>query len=512
MSDGAASAQKTVKMKVLSDKRFVAEASEEYLTSPFADFVYYGRSLLSGQSRLAYDLIMEELLKVNISDSSATSLTVNLAGNGIFIFPDEVTKIKKFLVYDEARLYFIYDWKTGEGAGVSYSKSGPFVDTVTVKLNNGAGEYYYNQNNVSVYMKAEEEISSFFNGLTADMTEAQMLYRVQNAHRSTITYANVNYADGFYGAFITKQCICSGYSKGYEYLAQRLGVRSAYVVGPNHAWNYIDADGNWYMTDTTWGDGNSYGLLGQGDMDNMGRYDYANYGKMPTLSYSRYDTSLMKYPLLSIRSGYMIAAGEELDLKELASVAGEVADKAPIVSVTYTGNLNTEKAGTYKIRVTAVNSLGNEVTGDCDVYVYKTTQKLTAYSAVQTGNSNYSYRPVSLYYGGAERAFEDGIYTKANGTLSLDFNIAGGGYTRFSANVGIDKVIRDNKPWGEYANATVRVYADGVLLYELKGIGWKKDFTYFVVELPQNAQTLRLEITDTSGQGGVGWGDCTLYK
>lgn len=252
MSDGAASAQKTVKMKVLSDKRFVAEASEEYLTSPFADFVYYGRSLLSGQSRLAYDLIMEELLKVNISDSSATSLTVNLAGNGIFIFPDEVTKIKKFLVYDEARLYFIYDWKTGEGAGVSYSKSGPFVDTVTVKLNNGAGEYYYNQNNVSVYMKAEEEVSSFFNGLTADMTEAQMLYRVQNAYRSTITYANVNYADGFYGAFITKQCICSGYSKGYEYLAQRLGVRSAYVVGPNHAWNYIDADGNWYMTDTTW--------------------------------------------------------------------------------------------------------------------------------------------------------------------------------------------------------------------------------------------------------------------
>lgn len=62
--------------------------------------MYYGRSLLSGQSRLAYDLIMEELLKVNISDSSATSLTVNLAGNGIFIFPDEVTQIKKFLVYD----------------------------------------------------------------------------------------------------------------------------------------------------------------------------------------------------------------------------------------------------------------------------------------------------------------------------------------------------------------------------------------------------------------------------
>lgn len=510
--DGSVAATKTVNMKVLSDKRYVTEADEEYLIQPFADFVYYGRSLLSSQSRLAYDLLMSELLKTDISDKASTSLTVKLLDNGIYIFPDEVSKIKKFLVYDEARLYFIYDWRTGESAGVSYTKKGPFVDTVTVKLNNGSGEYYNNQSNISVYKKAEEGVISFFSGLTTDMTEAQMLYKVQNAYRSTITYANVNYADGFYGAFITKQCICSGYSKGYDYLAQRLGVRSAYVVGPSHAWNYIHADGAWYMTDTTWGDGNSYGLLGKSDMDNMGRYDYANYGKMPALSYLRYDTALMKYPLMEVRSGYMIAAGETLDLKDLVTVTGAVADKAPVVSVKYTGALDTEKAGTYKISVTAVNSLGNIVTGDCEVYVYGTTQKLTSFSAIQSGNSNYAYRSVSLYYGGNERAFEDGIYTKANGTLSLDFNIAGSGYTRFSANVGVDKVIRDNKPWGEYANATVRVYADGNLLYELKGIGWKKDYTYFVVELPEGTQTLRLEVTDTSGQGGIGWGDCTLYR
>lgn len=247
-------------------------------------------------------------------------------------------------------------------------------------------------------------------------------------------------------------------------------------------------------------------------MDNMGRYEYANYGKMPTLSYLRYDKELMKYPLMDIRKGYMMAASEELDLKKLVNVVGAVADKAPVVSVTYSGNLDTDRAGTYKIRVTAINSLGNVATGDCEVYVYTSTQKLTSYSATQSGNSNYAYRAVSLCYGGTEQEFADGIYTKANGTISLDFNIAGGGYTRFSANVGVDKVIRDNKPWGVYANATVRVYADGVLLYGLKGIGWNNDFTNFVVTLPEGTKTLRLEVSDTSGQGGIGWGDCTLYK
>ncbi len=252
VSDGRQTAQKRVKMKVLSESRFISGATEEQLVEPFADFVYYGRSLLGGQSRLAYDLMTQELLKTDIGNSEVTTLTVNMLDNGIYIFPSEVSKIKKFLVCDEARLYFLYDWRSGEAAGVSYTKSGPFVDTVTVKLNNGNKEYYYGQSNISVYMQAEEEVSSFFEGLTEDMTEGQMLYKAQNAYRKTIKYDNVDYADGFYGAFITKVCICSGYSKGYDYVAQRLGVRSAYVVGPGHAWNYIHADGAWYMTDTTW--------------------------------------------------------------------------------------------------------------------------------------------------------------------------------------------------------------------------------------------------------------------
>ena len=375
--------------------------------------------------------------------------------------------------------------------------------------------YYYGQDNLSVYRRAETEVAKWFASLTYDMTDAQLLYPVQNAYRVSITYDNVNYADGFYGAFIAKKCICSGYSKGFEYLAQRLGIRSAYVVGTAggaHAWNYLYADGGWYMTDTTWGSADSYGLLGKADMDRAGRYDYRNYGRMPALEQERYDLSLMRYPLMSVGDAVMIRVGEKFDPAALVSVPASVAEKVPVVSVHYKGKVDTAKKGNYTVEVTAENSLGNVAKGTCEVSVYEKTDKLSSLVPVQTGNSNYAFRTVSLYAGGAEREFSDGLYTKANGTFSPAFDISGMGYTHFSANVGVDKVIRDNVPWGSYANATVRVYADGELLYECKNIGWKTDYASFAVRLPDGARTLTLEVTDTTGQGGVGWGDCLLYR
>ena len=155
---------------------------------------------------------------------------------------------------------------------------------------------------------------------------------------------------------------------------------------------------------------------------------------------------------------------------------------------------------------------GNTITGTCTVYVYKTASALSSYDAVQTGNSNYAKREVSLYAGGQEKTFADGIYTKANGTLSLAFDIAEGGFKRFTANVGVDKVIRDNKPYGAYVNATVRVYADDQLLFEKTGLRWTQDYTVIAVTIPDGTKTLKLEITDTTGQGGIGWGNCLLYK
>ena len=456
---------------------------------------------------------MQKLFETDISDSSKTSLTVNLQENGIYLLRSEVNRIKEYLADDEPRFYFIYYWNDWSG-GVTTTLENGFVDTVTIRTYNGEGEYYYKHDKLAVYRQAEKEVSSFLAKLSDDMSEAQALVSLHNAYSPSVKYANVNYADGFYGAFITKNCICSGYSMGYLYLAQRAGARALYTngtAGGAHAWNYLFADGKWYMSDTTWGGAGAYGLQGKDYMDQNNRYDYGNYAVMPKLSPERYDVALTAYPLMSIDDGKLLTVNDKFDVYSLAKANSNVADIAPITSVTYTGTVNMSVAGSYPITVTAINSLGNRAVKECLISVCDTTEKLSSIVPVQSGNSNYAFREVSLY-DGEEKAFADGIYTKANGTLNLAFDVSGKECRFFAAYVGIDKVIRDNDPWGVYANASVRILADDTELYKMSGIGWKTDMSYICVAIPDGTRSLKLEITDNSGQGGVGWGDCLLYR
>lgn len=509
VKDGNAVAVKTVKLKVLSNDRYVTNADEQYLTQPFADFVYYGRSLLSEQSRKAYDYIMEGLLKTNIADSSVTSVTFNLQDQGIFMVPSDVQTVKKYLIYDEVRLYFLYDWHFGETAGVSNTTKNGLVNTITINLNNGNNGYYKGQNNINAYKQAEKEVTSFLNKLSPDMTDAQMLHSVIKSYGPTISYANVNYADGFYGAFITKQCICSGYAKGAQYLGCRLGIRSAYVVGNTvagfHAWNDVFLDGQWYWYDTTWSIFEFKALT-------TDRTETPNFAKMPKLSSSVYNINIAQYPLINIKTAYLLPMGEQLDVNELVAPTSSVTNVAPIVSASYTGEIISNAGGTYQITVKAVNSLGNVATSICEVFVYSKTEWLNSLQATQSGSSNWTKRQVSLYYGGKEQPFANGIYTKANGTITLTYDLAGNDYSYFSGYVGVDKVIRDNVNYGYYANATVKVIADGKVLFTKSNIGWKADMIYFAVPIPEGTQKLQISVTDNSGQGGVGWGDCKLYK
>lgn len=513
VSYGKKKTSKTVTMTVRDEARFVINASDEYLTSPFANFLYYGRNVLGEEERKGYDVIMQKLFETDISDSSKTSQTVNLQENGIYLLRSEVNRIKEYLADDEPRFYFIYYWNDWSGGVTTTLKNG-FVDTVTIRTYNGEGEYYYKHDKLAVYRQAEKEVSSFLAKLSDDMSEAQALVSLHNAYSPSVKYANVNYADGFYGAFITKNCICSGYSMGYLYLAQRAGARALYTngtAGGAHAWNYLFADGKWYMSDTTWGGAGSYGLQGKDYMDQNNRYDYGNYAVMPKLSPERYDVALTAYPLMSIDDGKLLTVNDKFDVYSLAKANSNVADIAPITSVTYTGTVNMSVAGSYPITVTTINSLDNRAVKECLISVCDTTEKLSSILPVQSGNSNYAFREVSLY-DGDEKAFADGIYTKANGTLTLAFDVSGKECRFFAAYVGIDKVIRDNDPWGVYANASVRILADDTELYKMSGIGWKTDMSYICVAIPDGTKLLKLEITDNSGQGGVGWGDCLLYR
>ena len=83
-----------------------------------------------------------------------------------------------------------------------------------------------------------------------------------------------------YGALINKECVCEGYARSFKYLLDELNIPCVMVIGTatnsqgeteNHAWNYVQLNGNWYAVDTTWDDPV---VIGGGTASAESRYKY----------------------------------------------------------------------------------------------------------------------------------------------------------------------------------------------------------------------------------------------
>ncbi len=65
-----------------------------------------------------------------------------------------------------------------------------------------------------------------------------------------------------YGAVVDRKCVCAGYSRAFQYMMQKMGIRCAYILGissseagsGSHAWNIVELDGEFYAMDVTWDD------------------------------------------------------------------------------------------------------------------------------------------------------------------------------------------------------------------------------------------------------------------
>ncbi len=86
-------------------------------------------------------------------------------------------------------------------------------------------------------------------------------YLVQNIEYDTsISKENIY---NVYGAMVGGEAVCEGYARSFKYLMDSLGISCTLVIGKgtnsegkteNHAWNYVQVDGNWYAIDCTWDD------------------------------------------------------------------------------------------------------------------------------------------------------------------------------------------------------------------------------------------------------------------
>ena len=97
------------------------------------------------------------------------------------------------------------------------------------------------------------------------LTDLEKALIVHDRLAYTIAY-NQNVADTgvstdpmlhtIYGALVTKDAVCEGYSKTYAYILGKLGIECYYMSSDtmNHGWNEIVFDGQSYYVDVTWDD------------------------------------------------------------------------------------------------------------------------------------------------------------------------------------------------------------------------------------------------------------------
>lgn len=117
------------------------------------------------------------------------------------------------------------------------------------------------ENAISRIEQVKDQILANRSGNTYDDIKMVHDYLVDNIeYDTTISQDNIY---NVYGALINRTAVCEGYARSFKYLMDELGIPCTLVIGQgtnaqgqteNHAWNYVQINGNWYAIDCTWDD------------------------------------------------------------------------------------------------------------------------------------------------------------------------------------------------------------------------------------------------------------------
>lgn len=156
---------------------------------------------------------------------------------------------------------------------------------------------YINQGNKTNYLangifskedveRCEAEIEQVKNEILAMVSGKNDYEKIRIIHDymiDTIEYDTTLLEDNIYnmyGALVAKKSVCEGYAKAFQYLMNQIGIDNVIAIGTatnsnnqteNHAWNYVNLNGNWYAIDVTWDDPV---IIGGGRLSNKTRYQY----------------------------------------------------------------------------------------------------------------------------------------------------------------------------------------------------------------------------------------------
>ncbi len=198
----------------------------------------YNYKLLDENEQLAYKKIRSAVLECK------SKVKINA-----YLDDDQLNRVALMLMVCDP-LTFNFQW-FGE-------KSSRSSDTTILEL-----EYYYSKETYDKMMvKVNKKADAILAKVTEDMSTYNKLKLFHDELIKMNTYdKEVKHCDNIYGAFVTNEIKCVGYTVGFSYLCNRAGIKNTQAYsgdfldgGEGHIWNKVYYNKKWYNIDCTFDD------------------------------------------------------------------------------------------------------------------------------------------------------------------------------------------------------------------------------------------------------------------
>lgn len=162
--------------------------------------------------------------------------------------PDMKTleKVSQYILCDRPELF----WCSGEMQVISYEEYAEVQPVYT----------YTGEERTQKQSEVDQAVEACLTGISGEMPQYDKIKYIFEYLVNTVDY-NLDAPDNqnIYSSLVGRSSVCAGYSRGAQYLLQKLGIECIYVTGniPNqgaHAWNIVNCDGQYYQMDVTFGD------------------------------------------------------------------------------------------------------------------------------------------------------------------------------------------------------------------------------------------------------------------
>jgi len=170
---------------------------------------------------------------------------------------DETDMDKAFqaVMIDHPELFYV--------VGYSYSAGTVLQELKSMSFN---GSYSITEEEMDQRKKeiADRE-SIFFSGIEEDdSTYEKLLAIYRNVIFNTEYDLSAPDNQNIYSCLVGGRSVCNGYAKSFQYLCLKLDIPCSIVTGNDntgepHVWNLVQAEGEYYLVDATWGDASYIG-------------------------------------------------------------------------------------------------------------------------------------------------------------------------------------------------------------------------------------------------------------